>query len=419
MKAPTILACVSLVANAALGYLYWQRTFPAADSLPAHRASEAGVATKTGQAAGAASTPDRAAGATTSIPPVLDAPLAAALKSGDPKALVAALRHDGFPEKFIRDMVIWELGDTTKEKRYALLRAAIDRPFWRTESRAENLAWEKALDDLDAKNLPETKDVFSGAIPPLPQLTLAHRRLGFLPEDKIERVADLDNDYAAIARNAATSGGNNPESLALLEREKRADLAKILTPEELELYDLNLSPSALALRRKMTAFQPTEAEFRAMYDVRSVADAKTGAGAIGTPVSPAQRAADQSALNEQYRAILGDARFAEFQRGQDIGYRAAVEIVNHFNLPADNAAATYALQQSTQQRAQAIMQAAADPTAARTATQALVNETNAALTKLLGAPGADAYRQTGGIWLRALQSFGAGVPTIVRRPTGG
>ena len=202
MKATILLVC-SLAANAALGYIYWQQTSHANNLAQSRQPGTSAVE----QSSRALTAGHRSVSDTGPHAPVIDAPLKAALKSGDPHALLAALRADGFPEKYIRDIMIWKLGDTTKEKRYALQQEAADRPFWRPQSKAESQAWEKALNDLDGKNLGVTKDIFGGFVPPSPQFSLEQRRYGFLPVEKIEIVADANSDYATLLRNAVTSGG--------------------------------------------------------------------------------------------------------------------------------------------------------------------------------------------------------------------
>jgi len=193
--------------------------------------------------------------------------------------------------------------------------------------------------------------------------------------------------------------------LRLLDQEKRADLAKTLTPAELELYDLNLSRTANALRRQMGAFQPTEEEFRSLYQIRRTSDEKYSASLSDM---------SEAAMKDQFRAVLGDQRYAEFERAQDYGYRAASEIATHFNLPPASATETYAFQQSMNQRMQEARAAAGNDRAAlAAASQALATEANAKLTALLGVPGLDAYKKTGGAWLRSLEKG------TIPRPSGG
>ena len=49
---------------------------------------------------------------------------------------------------------------------------------------------------------------------------------------------------------------------------------RILTPAELEEYDLRNSNTGRAMRRELAAFNPTEEEFRAIYKLRQPVDEK-------------------------------------------------------------------------------------------------------------------------------------------------
>ena len=65
------------------------------------------------------------------------------------------------------------------------------------------------------------------------------RRYGDLPREKIDQLQRIEEDYNELRNqvNTAAKGLILPEDrekLALLETEKRADFAKILSPQELE-----------------------------------------------------------------------------------------------------------------------------------------------------------------------------------------
>lgn len=332
-----------------------------------------------------------------------------AIKSGDPKRMREALTRAGFPPSYVRDMVTFHTGNTVTPEHIALLREQANRPFWKISPGPGEVALQKMLRERDAKSADATKEAFGGKIPPHPLEALnQQRRYRFLPEDKIAAVIRLDADYAELASaNRGVAPAEAAERARLLQQEKRNDLAKVLTPQELELYDLNVSPTAENMRRQLTLFQPTEAEFRSIFELQRGFDDKYG-GAFGGPPDQAkvqERLADQKALDDQVRALLGDTRFAEYKRTQDYGYRAAVEIASHFNLPPTTAVEAYTLQQSFVTRANEITKAAAtDKVAAAAQATALLNEAGAEFTKLLGAAGADAYKKTGGrLWMTSLE----------------
>lgn len=415
MKFSPVVLTVSLLANAALAFVYFQQTprVPRGSDTqsgpaPAPRAA---IARESDVAAALRENPD----------------FVEAAKSGDPRRMREALVRAGFPDPYVRDMVTFHINNSVTPERLALLRLQAAKPYWKTTPSEETLALQKTLRELDARNSALAKDVFDGKVPPHPlEAQNQQRRYRFLPADKIDAVIRIDHDYAELAaENRGAPTAESRERMQLLQREKRADLAQVLSPQELELYDLNVSPTAETMRRQLGLFQPTEQEFRGLFEVRREFDEKYS-GMFGRP-DPAtlqQRASDLQAMNNQARALLGEERYNEYQRAQDYGYRAATEIVTHFNLPPANAVETYTLQQTILQQAQQIQRnAAADRTAAATQIAALLDHANSQLTRLLGPDGADAYKKTGGTWLRTLETSasrsGSTAPRPALRPTSG
>lgn len=208
----------------------------------------------------------------------------------------------------------------------------------------------------------------------------------------------------------AQSGGlllaTDRETLALLEQERRKDVAAILTPQELEFYDLQTSPAALTLRARLATFDPSEKEFRALFLLLRDFEGRFGAlnGAGGEDKSH-ERSAAEAELEARIKAALGDARYAEYRRQQDPAYRVAARISERFGLPPKRAGDVFALLQATQARLSALRgDASLTPAAAREALAKLGRETDARLVALLGGDGAELYKQTScGAWLRALE----------------
>src|SRR5258707_692709 len=79
------------------------------------------------------------------------------------------------------------------------------------------------------------------------------RQFGNLSRQKVDSVQRIEDDYSEMtsAIRAAMAGITLPEDrdkLALLAREKHADLAAVLTPGELADYELRSSPITSLLR---------------------------------------------------------------------------------------------------------------------------------------------------------------------------
>lgn len=406
MKTVLTILVLSLAANAALSFIYLRNSRVAPGRAIPHRAGPP--------------SPSPAL-ANPSVDAFKPAPeLVAAARSGEPHQLLAALRQAGFPENYVRDIVMWSIGDSLSAERLALLRADAARPFWKLGLTSERTATMEALRELDRRSRELSREVFGGRVPAHPlEADRTTHRYRFLPAGKVEAVSRIDSDYSELVMESRGEARSmpDPSMLRLLEQERRADLAKVLTPDELDLYDLYLSSSAESLRRQLGSFQPTEAEFRALFAIQRAADEKRNDGNVNLPGVTFIRTSSDQATREQIRAALEPSRAAELERFQDMGYRAAVEIAQHYSLPADIPEKVYQLQKQYQDRMRTPPAPDTDRAALLAARQALGQEAAAEFTRLLGPEGLDAYRQTGGTWLRALET--ATFQPAVRLPGGG
>ena len=62
------------------------------------------------------------------------------------------------------------------------------------------------------------------------------------------------------------------EELALLDREKLKDITALLSPTELENYQMRGSPVGQTLQRQLDGFEPSEQEYRDIYRLRAAAE---------------------------------------------------------------------------------------------------------------------------------------------------
>jgi hypothetical protein len=327
--------------------------------------------------------------------------------SADPRTRFDILRKAGFPEPFVREMVHWEIEDFTNPERLSLMRDVANVPFWKSPDKTEA---RRRLRQIELEKESELRTAFGGRPFPIPTDNLREaRRFAFLPAEKMEAVSAIERDYREMTFQIQRERGAKPttaeervEKLRLLEREKREDLAKVMSPAELEHYDLQLSRSASRLRAAMSAFQPTEEEYRALYAARRAFDETQGGGQVAGFSS--SRAAEAK-FREEMRVILGEVRFNEFARAQDSGYRAATEIVRYFNLPQERAIQAYEVGQALQKRATAVgAKNGATPAMSSAELQDLIREANDKLGGLLTQPGLDAYKKTAGAWLLELEA---------------
>lgn len=360
------------------------------------------------------------------VPPAPSTPTAANLAltperwhrlySDDLPTLIARLRAEGFPADRISAMVGAHVHQRFAARRQALDAAEANVPYWRTPAYSSKSPARRALDR-------EERDLLRSVLGTDAQdLSQLQRQFpGFSPE-KSARLVQLDQDYND-RRNELSFPDNSlgtaplpdvPEKLAALERDYRARLAAVLTPQELADYELRASNTADTLRDDLAAFHPSEQEFRTIFALQRALDLEYDT--TWGPVSPEQRRIRDEAeekLNASLRAALGDARFADYERSSDFDYQKTSALVARLSLPSETADQVWTTQRDLEQRAGKLRADRSLATEERNRQlAALADEAKSKLTAALGPRGFDTYRQSLGVrWLPRLEPLPNRSPT--------
>lgn len=277
-----------------------------------------------------------------------------ALHSADLSTLVAQLRAAGFPPNIVRAIVSAEVENRFRPRIQELRRSVQDTPYWKPDPNyymgsskvlAEFQQISRERSRVLRELLGQDAYAYGGTDPTAAQ----RRQFGNIPPEKIDFVQRISDDYAEMTAQirAAMQGVTLPEDreqLALLEREKRADLAAVLTPEELADYEMRTSPITSRLRTPMTIMDATEQEFRTIFEIRKplsdALDNSTGLVAVGQTNA---RTEAMQKMNEQVKAALGPERFAQYQRANDREFQGLYRVAQAENLPYETMARAYDL----------------------------------------------------------------------------
>jgi hypothetical protein len=389
MKALPLVIAASLAANAALLALVLTR--PTSDLATATATSNGKSAAEAKAATG-------------------DPKLWSNLTSTHPQDLIARLRAAGFPPATVRAIIAAQIRADYAARIRALAPNKGDTPFWKNAQPAEPKI-RTAIRELYREQEDSINRLFGGPDPDraLVMSVLERRQYGDLPADKVAQLTNVKRDYDEMRSEIyeATRGGTQlPEDrakLALLDKEQHADLAGLLTPQELADYDLRTSNTANMMRYNLSVFNPTETEFRSIYALQSAFDEHYGQMAPGmTPDQMRQRNEAQQQLNTQIKTMLGTERGTDFERSTDFAYRQAALVAERLDLPKTAVNDVWSVKTDIEQRARSL---SPDLSPADRATQmaALAQEANAKVTASLGQKGFDIYKQNGGSWLQALQ----------------
>ncbi|MBE2214472.1 MAG: hypothetical protein IAE82_11425 [Opitutaceae bacterium] len=346
-----------------------------------------------------------------------------AFESTDLVAFRDRLRSAGFPDWAVAALVGRRIDAHFDEVRRQRLGPAEIDPFWKSPDPARDQQRRRVAREISREQAAMRREILGPISDPVG--TYQAGRLAFLPPDKVDLIARLESDYSELSSDVRMDGGGrmileeDREKLLMIEREKRADLAAALTPEELEAYDLRHSQTAQSVRGRMANFDPTEEEFLAVYALQKVFDERFPPSVGMTTRSPEEMKARRDAeaeLKTQIRAALGEDRYLEYERSGNHGYQTALKIVDHFKLPRENAASVYTLESEYRQRQSEAMRGSQDQAARNEALTALAAEASARVVALLGEEGARAFKETGGHWLRNLEQQAGRAAPPAQRP---
>ncbi len=349
--------------------------------------------------------------------PTIDAAGWAKLDLAELPQLIARLRAAGFPNDVIRGIVISQVSERFDAKRRALQPVDYARPYWKMESDHEDN--DVALRQLDREQEKTILDLLGATritaeIGEPMELFFRLRQFGHLSGDKIAAIQRIQADFwlrssEISAGDFAPSSPEDRNKLEVLSREEHRAITSVLTPAELEAYDLRNSTSANKLRAKFQSMDLSESEFLALYRLRQSIDEQfPPIGRIVDAEREGQRTAEES-YEAQVKALLGDQRYQMYQMTSTRDYQHTAQLVSRLQLPPETTATVYAVQQSIQPKIEAVNENHA-LSASERAMQlaALATEANTKIAEALGGARAlDAYKLNNGDWLQELERTAA------------
>jgi hypothetical protein len=343
--------------------------------------------------------------------PAIDDQTWSTLRTEDLSAMVSRLRENGFPPATVRAIMAAHLREAYAARIKALDPDADNRPFWKSYSidpkvqAAQSQLYREQTKILrgllgpDAEGQENINALYQG------------RRFDSVPPEKVEDVQRILRDFEdarqdIYSKTAGSFGQETQKRIAEIEKDQRAALARVLSPQEFEDWQVRNSDTARSIRGQLSAFNPTEAEFRAIYKLQADYDEKFSR-TMFVPPSPEEsrrRGEAQQQLNEQIKATLGPVRGAEYERANDYNYRQTSQLVARLELPPETTDKIYQIQKDIQNRSRELYRGGpnAVPDRDNQITQ-LVAEAQTKVSAILGPRGFEAYQQYGGSWIQSLR----------------
>jgi hypothetical protein len=415
MKPLPLLLAASLVANAALVTVTLRKGSASTESsTSASRTSSGGSIASVKPRAGSAA-------ANVKLPPEF----LAALNGNDPESLRDMLRAAGLSDEMVRSIVQMRLWKKYEDRFKALnpqQNNDPNKPWWK-DDRGQQNRWNggmtKAQRDEQRRLQREVQDEMVRLLGTDPnQNRWQDARLAFLPSEKRQALQQIQQDYQELMSeiNQDAQGFRMPsdaEKLRFLQEEQKRDIEALMTPDELQAYELRNSNTANQLRWKMTQYDATEQEYMAIFPLQKAFDDKYNQQ-NNDPFgyNPEQRdqnywKARQEAekqLQEQIRGLIGEERYADSIRRQDQDWQQLEAATRRLALPADTPQKLFAVRDNV---ASSVQQIADNPNfTAEQKKQELASIASATRDQIrdaLGEEGAQAYFKNNGMaWLKEL-----------------
>ncbi len=351
------------------------------------------------------------------------------VESEDYKKYIANLRAIGCPEETIKDIIIADVNKLYAPKLAALNRPATEYKYWEPQRnygavmdkdkqrQTREIAKEKKAllqELLGVDPEEEARKLYGG-------MDYYERMSGFLPKEKRDSVRELVQKFSELEQDIYRKSDGRVDSedakeLLKIRNDRRAELAKLLTPQELLEYELRNSQTASQMRYDLTAFEPNEEEFRKIFKARTEFDSEFGPNYGGTQDAEQmkKRTEAQRKLDEALKAELGDERYAEYKQGSDYAYRELARIATRYELPKETAKKVWAVKTAAEEQANKLRQdESLSPEQRQAAAKAIQAETEKAVTEMLGDRGYKSYVNSGGYWLRNIGSSAGMVRRVV------
>jgi len=335
----------------------------------------------------------------------------AQIRASDYAAYARNLRALGCPQDSVIDLIVGEVTAQFSER-------------WRAEARATSYAfWESPvlgssaeqarLRELRARLERERRVLLQQILGPAALQAMgkyrlwndvdpAAEQLAFLPSAKREQLYALQQKYLAPT----------PEDLALMseaalqraaadQARQRAEIAALLSAQELEELDLRKSETAERLRQELKGFRATEAEFRQLFRVRRAYETTLAANTnVRDPNTLEVRINAERRFAEEARAALGAERYDEYQRARDPDFQNALQLTQFYSLPEDVATRVYDLKRDVDARAGAVTaNEALSEQRRRELLLQIQNDTERTLQNLLGGEVLAEYRRNNRWWI--------------------
>ena len=341
-----------------------------------------------------------------------------ALESTNYVAYIQNLRDFGCPEETVRDIIITDIAKLYGRRKAALRWQAQEDKFWLPHEVGETPQLHLQLRAIEQ----EQRELVKGLLGVDLRRELARytgedayqqAKIAFLPPEKQSAVIEVQEKYEAMEQDIYLGSrgvflDEDQEAIKRVQRERDAELAKTLTPEELFEFQLRSSDTANSLRASLGGMNPSQEEFRKLFALKKTFDdqfdnAFNPADEKSMEIRVRAEQEAMAALEAETQKILGPERFAQYERAQNGDYQTLRHMAERFNLPNESANAVYDMKLAAERQKQLVELNPGLTEAQRTAMlAAIAKETSRGIAGVMGDQVYKAYVRNGGQWIDGL-----------------
>lgn len=341
------------------------------------------------------------------------------IESADYRQYIANLRSVGCPEQTIRDLVLTDVMRLYAQMRGKASVTGKAFKYWETDDKRK--LRQKQLEDRD-KQLAQIDKDLPAVLRELLGINYEReldkyfidtgedmQRLDFLAQGKRGQVLTLRDQFEGQREAVLSESGGEPLSANLIERLKKIDaeqdkaLSGLLTPQEKETYDLSTSPTAERLRKELIGFNPSEAEFKEIFQRELAIDQAYAYADPKDAAAQQAKAADLAKVDQDINNLLDPTRVVDYQRAHNEDYRNLYVLAQRFDLPTSTAQSLMDMRQVAEEQKRQLMASSdvSDDKKAE-ALKAIQGETERTIKEVLGAKGYSEYNLTTSNWIQSL-----------------
>lgn len=359
------------------------------------------------------------------------------IEAQDYQTYIENLRRIGCPEETIQDLVKRDLDQHYDQlKATALNKGTTRNDYWATghpnalsqpsiNTRAE-------LAQLDQEKSAVLKDLFG--VEGLAEINRSSpyarakskAKIGyamdFIPDETMAQLNSMEQEFGSKLLKKMASGTSDAQDrseIRMLREARENQIASMLTPEQKLEYDLRKSPTAANLRLQLDGFDPSEDEFRNIFQIQKKFEDDHGviSGATISPVEVQERRLAEQDMKNDMRSMLGEDRFQDYLQQTDYDYKSIDKITQRQGLADNVSAQIYQMKSEAEELARGIRLNSGVPIGERQQQlQRIYNETSRSIESIMGQQGAASIQAQGGgrNWLNNLGRIN---PQPITQPT--